>query len=180
MSNLEIFKKYFYSVDLKGEPFLERMWIKSNKHYVFLVDGLTGDKTYVMFSKKYFMTIELTKQVKLQNDLDMFSDIVDEFRSELDLEVVKYEFWLPHCLVNGVNVKTQFVAESYGVSRELALDYLCKYDEVFSMLYDMKKGLYMGLPLFSSYADAESYKLKDNSKKYIKGLKIVEKFKGRN
>ena len=54
------------------------MWIKSNKHYVFLVDGLTGDKTYVMFSKKYFMTIELTKQTKLQNDLETFSEIVDE------------------------------------------------------------------------------------------------------
>lgn len=177
MSNLEIFKKYFNCVDLVGQPFLNRMWIKSNKHYVFLIDGLTQDKTYVMFSKKYYMTIELTKNKKFEEDLNSFAEIVDLFREEEGLSVEKYEFWLPHCMVNGHTVETQFIAEAYGVSEKLVIDYMCKYDEVFNALYDSKKGLYMGLPLFSCREEAEKYTFKDNTKKYLKGLKLVEKYK---
>ncbi len=180
MSNLEKFKKYYENVDLKGEFFLDRFWIKSNKHYIFIVDGFTQDKTYAMFSKKYYLTIELTKDKKLLSSLDEFAKIVDLFREENDLEVEKFEFWLPHCQVNGHRVETQFIAESYGVSPELALDYLVQYDEVFNAVYDKKKKEYFGLPLFLSREEAENYSFKENTKKYLKGLKIVDKFRRRN
>ena len=133
-----------------------------------------------MFSKKYYLTIELTKDKKLLSSLDEFAKIVDLFREENGLEVEKYEFWLPHCQVNGHRVETQFIAESYGVSPELALDYLVQYDEVFNAVYDKKKKEYFGLPLFLSREEAENYSFKENTKKYLKGLKIVDKFRRRN
>lgn len=177
MSSLDIFKKYFYNIDLDGEFFLDRFWIKSNKHYIFILDGVLKDKTYIMFSKKYYLTIELTKKKELNKYLDEFSNIVIDFRNELGLEVQKYEYWLPHCLVNGNKVNTQYIACSYGVSNELAIEYITQYDEIFKGLYDRKRREYFGLPLFNTYEEAEKYILKDNTKKYLQGLKKIEKIK---
>lgn len=180
MNNLEVFEQYFNTENLVGEFFLDRFWIKSNKFYVFLVDGFTQDKAYVMFSKKYYLTIELTRNKKFEKGLQDFAEIVDIFRQNNDLKVEKYEFWLPHCLVNNQIVKTQFIAEAYGVSRELALDYLIQYDKTFSAIYNKEKQEYLGLPLFKNFEDAEDYPLKDNTKKYLKGLKILERFRRGN
>ena len=82
---------------------------------------------------------------------------------------------MPHCLVNNQTVDTKLIAESYGVSSELALEYLEQYDAVFSKLYNNRKKTYFGLPLFLTYEDAENYELKDNTKEYIKGLKVIKK-----
>ena len=68
---------------------------------------------------------------------------------------------------------TKLIAESYGVSSELALEYLEQYDAVFSKLYNNRKKTYFGLPLFLTYEEAENYELKDNTKEYIKGLKAI-------
>lgn len=177
MNNLEIFKKYFYNIDLEGEYFLERFWIKSNKYYIFILDSVFKEKTYIMFSKKYYLTIELTKSTKLSKYLELFSEIVSEFRVEQGLEIEKYEYWLPHCLVNGKKVDTQYIACSYGVSNELAIEYLTQFDEIFKGLYDVKRREYFGLPLFNTFEEAEKYIFKDNTKKYLQGLKEIEKLK---
>ena len=85
--------------------------------------------------------------------------------------VSKYEFWLPHCLVNRNIVEHKLIAESYGISRDLALDYIIHYDNVFSELFDKRTETYFGLPLLSSYTECLDYPLKDNTKSYLKGLK---------
>ena len=172
---VEIFEKYFNTVNTVGEPFIDNIWIRSNKFYVFFADEVQMGKTYGMFSKKYYMTVELTKDKGVQTVLDKVSRVVDAFREQQGLEVTKYEFWLPHCTVNGMNVNTKLIAESFGVSRELAVDYLIHYDEIFSKIYDEKKGVYFGLPLLSSYEEAENYILRDNTKEYLKGLKKLNK-----
>ena len=72
-------------------------------------------------------------------------------------------------------METKLFAESYGISSELALDYLIQYDDIFSKIYDKNKGKYMGLPLLESYEEAEKYILRDNTKEYLKGLKKLNK-----
>lgn len=172
---VEIFEKYFDTENTVGEPFIDNIWIRSNKFYVFLGEEMQMGKTYGMFSKKYYMTVELTKDKGIQAVLDKVSKVIDAFREKQGLEVVKYEFWLPHCTVNGINVETKLIAESFGVSRELAVDYLIHYNEIFSKIYDEKKAVYFGLPLLSSYEEAENYILRDNTKEYLKGLKKLNK-----
>lgn len=172
---LEIFENYFYSENVVGEQFIDSIWIRSNKFYVFFGEEAQMGKTYAMVSKKYCMTVELTKDKGVQSILDKVSEVIDAFRDNIDAEVSKYEFWLPHCTVNGVTVNTKLIAESFGISRELALDYLVHYDEVFSQIYNEKKGVYFGLPLLGSYDEAENYKLRDNTREYLKGLKKLNK-----
>ena len=171
----DIFVRYFNTINLKGEPFIDGIWIKSNKFYVFFAEESKVGKTFALVSKKYYLTIELTKDKNIRKSLDKISKIVDEFRSSQGLEVKKYQFWMPHCLVNNQTVDTKLIAESYGVSSELALEYLEQYDAVFSKLYNNRKKTYFGLPLFLTYEEAENYELKDNTKEYIKGLKVVKK-----
>ena len=172
---LEIFKNYYHSENVVGEQFIDSIWIRSNKFYVFFGEERQMGKTYAMFSKKYCMTVELTKDKSVQSILDKVSEVVDAYRNFMGIEVSKYEFWLPHCTVNGMNVKTKLIAESFGISRELAVDYLIHYDEIFSKIYDEKKAVYFGLPLFSSYEEAENYILRDNTRAYLKGLKKLNK-----
>ena len=177
---VEKFRTYFESENGVGELFLDNIWIRSNKHYVFFGEEQKLGKTYALFSKKFYMTVELSKDKAIKDVLDKIAEVIDIFRSQEDLVVSRYEFWLPHCQVNGHRVETQFIAESYGVSPELALDYLVQYDEVFNAVYDKKKKEYFGLPLFLSREEAENYSFKENTKKYLKGLKIVDKFRRRN
>lgn len=175
MSLDEIFIKYFNSINLKGERFLDDIWIKSNKYYVFFADELRMGKTYAMVSKKYYLTIEFTKDKKIQEKLAKIAKIVDNFREMNDLHIKKYQFWLPHCLVNNIVVDTKLIAEAYGVNRDLALSYIIEYDDVFRRLYNSNKAVYFGLPLFDSYEEADNYILKDNTKEYLKGLKVLNK-----
>ncbi len=172
---VDIFEKYLETNNNVGEPFLGDIWIRSNKYYVFFGEDIRMGKTYAMFSKKYYMTVELTKQKEMKGFLDDLSEIVDKIRQKRDLEIHKYQFWMPSCLVNGTVVGTKLIAESYGVSRELALEYLIQYDDIFSKLFDRKKGLYFGLPLLSSYDETEKYILRDNTKEYLRGLRKLNK-----
>lgn len=172
---LEKFKYYLNYSDSKGEWINNQIWIRSNEFYVFFGEENQFGKTYAMFSKKYFMTIELVNSEKYQDFLDFIADLVNLYREQMGLKVEKYEFWLPHCIVNGITVESKLIAESYGVSRELALEYMAQYDKAFKVLYDKKKKSYFGLPLLSSYEECETYPLKDNSKKYLQGLKTLKK-----
>jgi hypothetical protein len=170
---LEIFKKYLKNNNKNGEHFIDDIWIRSNKHYIFFGEENKVGKTFALFSKKYLMTVELSKDVKVRLVLDKIAEIIDMYRKENGLAIEKFEFWLPHCIVNGNKVDVKLVAESFGISRDLALDYMVQYDEVFSEVY--RKGKYFGLPLFESYDKAVNYPLKDNSREYIKGLRKVQK-----
>lgn len=167
--------KYFNSVDLVGESFLEDVWIRSNKHYIYFGEKNKLGKTYALFSKKYYMTVELSKDVRIKEILDRIAEYIDIFREEKGIKIKKYQFWLPHCLVNNIEVETKLIAESYGATRELALDYLIHYDNVFGRLYDEKRRQYFGLPLLESYDDAEKFKIRDNTKCYLKGLRHLQK-----
>lgn len=168
---LEKFKKYLAISNSIGEVFLDNIWIRSNNFYVFFGEENQLGKTYAMFSKKYLMTIELSKDKVYQKELDIIADVVDLYREQNNLVVSKYEFWLPHCLVNGNIVEHKLIAESYGISRDLALDYIIHYDNIFSELFDKSTKTYFGLPLLSSYDECLDYPLKDNTKRYLKGLK---------
>lgn len=172
---VEVFEKYFETVNFKGECFFDSIWIRSNKFYVFLGEKDRYGKTFAMFSKKYFLTIELTQNEKYNKVLDFIGEITDKFRTNRYLVVEKYSFWLPHCLVNNNEVKAQLVAESFGVSRELALDYLIHYDKVFQKVYDKRYELYLGLPLLDSFESAKEYPLQDNTKGYLDGLKKLNR-----
>lgn len=172
---VEKFRTYFENENGVGELFLDNIWIRSNKHYVFFGEEQKLGKTYALFSKKFYMTVELSKDKSIKDVLDKIAEIIDVFRSQEGLDVSRYEFWLPHCIVNGHNVDTKLVAESFGVNRELALEYMLAYDDIFSKIYDKNKGKYMGLPLLDSYEAAEKYILRDNTKEYLKGLKKLNK-----
>lgn len=176
MQLLDTFEKYFYSENAVGEEFVNGFWIKSNKYYVFF--GKDG-KTYSLVSKKYYMTVELSKMESVIETLDIIGVIVEEFRKKNDLELKEYEFWLPGCLVNGNKVETHFLARCYGVSKDLALDYLIQYDDIFRGLYDKKTGHYFGLPIFTDYDEAKNYIIRDNTKKYLKGLKTLKKLQNK-
>lgn len=171
--------KYFNSVDLVGEPFLidntVKIWIRANKFYVYFGEENKLGKTFALFSKKYYMTVELSKDLKIKDALDKIAEYIDLFREEKGVEIEKYQFWLPHCLVNNIEVETKLIAESYGINRDLALDYLIHYDKVFGRLYDEKRRQYFGLPLLCSYEEAEKYNIRDNTKSYLKGLKQLKK-----
>ena len=169
------FEKYLNTNDTTGEHFTNNIWIRSNNYYVFFGEEMKMGKTYVMFSKKYLMTIELTKDKGLELTLDRIADVIDIVREKMGVQVEKYQFWLPHCTVNGITVDTKLIAESYGVSSELALDYLIQYDDIFSKIYDKKRGLYFGLPLLSSYDEAENYILRDNTRLYLRDFKRLNK-----
>ena len=169
--DVEKFRTYFESENSVGELFLDNIWIRSNKHYVFFGEEQKLGKTYALFSKKFYMTVELSKDKAIQDILDKIAEVIDIFRSQEELVVSRYEFWLPHCTVNGHMVETKLIAESYGVSRELALEYMLTYDDIFSKIYDKNKCSYLGLPLLSSYEEAEKHILRDNTKAYLKGLK---------
>ena len=116
-------------------------------------------------------SVELSKDKVYQKELDIIADVIDLYREQNNLVVSKYEFWLPHCLVNGNIVEHKLIAESYGISRDLALDYIIHYDNIFSELFDKSTKTYFGLPLLSSYDECLDYPLKDNTKRYLKGLK---------
>ena len=73
------------------------------------------------------------------------------------------------------SLDTKLIAESYGISSELALDYLIQYDDIFSKIYDRKKKTYFGLPLLSTYEEAENYILRDNTRLYLRDLKRLNK-----
>ncbi len=172
---LNLFEKYINEVDLVGQKFYDNIWIRSNKFYVYFGEENKVGKTYALFSKKYFLTIELSKELTLQNKFDKIAEVIDLYREKNGLKVEKYQFWLPHCLVNNNLVETKLIAESYGVKRELALEYLIQYDDVFRRLFDKNRRQYMGLPLLDTYEEAENYNLTDNTKKYLKGLRLLNK-----
>lgn len=172
---VEIFEKYLDINDTNGEVFLENIWIRSNNYYIFFGEEKRMGKTYAMFSKKYLMTIELTQDKSLKDTMDKIAEVIDVVRDAMEVEVTKYQFWLPHCTVNGITVDTKLIAESYGVSYDLALDYLIQYDDIFSKIYDRKKGLYFGLPLLPTYEEAENYILRDNTRLYLRDLKRLNK-----
>lgn len=172
---LEIFKHYLEHSDDKGTAFVGNLYIKSNKFYVYFMDDINIGHTFALFSKKYYITIELTKNKDVMRVLDKISEIINIYREENNLQIQKYQFWLPHCYVNNNLVESKLLAESYGVNRELALEYLIDYDDIFHEVYNSKCQTYFGLPLFKSFEDAENYDLCDNSKEYIKGLKKVKK-----
>ena len=155
IDKLELFKRYFYDSIQVGEQIGTKIWIRSNSYYI--------------------LTVELTKETENSKLLDEIAEIVELFRQEKGLKVEKYSYWLPHCKVDGEVIGSQLVAESYGVSKELALEYLIQYDFVFKELYKKDKKTYFGLPLFDSYEEAEEFPLKDNTKEYKKGLKHIEK-----
>lgn len=182
MQLIDIFEKYYENSNQVGEPFVKSIWIRSNNFYIFFGEKERFGKTYAMFSKKYFITVELTKDKKHSKILDEIAKVIDEFRSKNNLVVEKYSFWLPHCLVNGNTVNTQLVAESFGVSRNLALEYLKHYDKVFEQIYNSIDNTYFGLPLFDTYEKAEEYQLSDNTEKYLRGLSdlnsIIKKLRG--
>lgn len=167
--------KYFDTSDTVGEHFIDNIWIRSNSFYVFFGEERAVGKTYAMLSKKYYLTIELEKDVEIKRSLDRISKVIDIFRSGRGVNINKYQFWLPHCLVNGTLVETKLIAESFGITRELSLDYLMHYNDIFSKIYDIKKNNYLGLPLLETYEEAEKYKLRDNTKDYLKGLKKLSK-----
>lgn len=172
---IEIFKYYLDNENNVGELFLDDIWIRSNKYYVFFGEEERMGKTFAMFSKKYLLTIELTKDKMVLESLNRISKVIEIVRESLGYKIEKFQFWLPHCLVNNILVDTKLIAESYGIDRDLALDYLIHYDTVFSKLYNIKMNSYFGLPLFSSYEEAENFKLRDNTKDYLKGLKKLNK-----
>ena len=174
IDKLELFKRYFYDSIQVGEQIGTKIWIRSNSYYIFFGEEKQFGKTYALFSKKYFLTVELT-ETENSKLLDEIAEIVELFRQEKGLKVEKYSYWLPHCKVDGEVIGSQLVAESYGVSKELALEYLIQYDFVFKELYKKDKKTYFGLPLFDSYEEAEEFPLKDNTKEYKKGLKHIEK-----
>ena len=175
LSLIDKFEKYLESADATGEPFLEDIWIRSNKYYIFFGESAKMGKTYAMFSKKYMMTIELTKDKSLQGIMNKISVVSDAVREKMGMKIEKYQFWLPHCIVNGITVETKLIAESYGISSELALDYLIQYDDIFSKIYDRKKKTYFGLPLLATHAEAENYILRDNTRVYLRDLKRLNK-----
>lgn len=172
---IKIFERYVNQIDLKGQNFFENIWIRSNKFYVSFGEENKLGKTYALFSKRYYLTIELSKEAKIQDKLGRIAEVIDLYRENKGLKVEKYQFWLPHCLVNDNLVETKLIAESYGVNRELALEYLIQYDEVFGRLFDKNRRLYFGLPLLDTYEEAENYILTDNTKKYLKGLRLLNK-----
>ena len=172
---LQIFTYYMENSDKNGTEFIDGLYIKSNDYYVFFMDNINIGHTFALFSKKYYITIELTKDKGVIGVLDKISDVINKYREEKNLEIVKFQFWLPHCYVNNQLVQTKLLAESYGVTCELALEYLLEYDDVFQKLYNTKSRTYFGLPLFETYEEAEEYVLKDNSKEYIKGLKKLKR-----
>ena len=172
---VEILKKYFENENKQGELFIDNVWIRSNKHYVFFGEENPLGKTFALFSKKFYMTVELSKDKNVSLVLDRIAEVIDIFRSQQGLSISKYEFWLPHCIVNGNIVGTKLIAESYGVTRELALEYLITYDDIFSKIFDSNKYKYFGLPLLCSFEEAEKYTLSDNTRAYLKGLKKLNK-----
>ena len=74
---LEKFKKYLTISNNIGEVFLDNIWIRSNNFYVFFGEENQYGKTYAMFSKKYLMTIELSKEKGFQKELDIIADVID-------------------------------------------------------------------------------------------------------
>lgn len=170
-----LFRKYFSNVDLEGEIFFDNIWIKSNHYYIFFLEDSLMGKTIALFSKKYYLTIELSRNKTKQNILNRIGEVVDRFREAEGLKVEKYSFWFPHCIVKGGIIETKKVAQSYGVSRELALDYLYHYDKAFAILYNPDTKLYMGMPLLPTCEEAESYTVKDNTREYYKALKALKK-----
>lgn len=195
MSNLDTFKKYFDNALLDGEVWFDDIKISSNSYYIFFTD-MSTNKALGLFSKKYFMTVEFVKDTKKSSllqrlklkyfkkseklnfdieRLNKIAEIVEEFRKERNIVIGQFEFWLPHCLIDGKEIGTQLVAGSYGVNRELALEYLIQHDMVFKMLYDVETKTYMGLPLMSSYEEAQEYPLGEN-KKYLLEYRRLNKF----
>ena len=184
MTEYEVFKSYVNAVDVLGVVWFDDIYISSNSYYVFFKD-IDTNKVIAMFSKKYFITVELvldkkkrTFKSKLKDwllgiskskkdyteTLEKISGVIEEYRKEKGLTVSEYEYWIPHCIVDGKELATQFVASSYGVSRELALEYLIQYDHVFNSLYDTETNLYLGLPLMNTFEEANRYPLKENNK----------------
>lgn len=192
---LNSFKRYFNTSDIVGEVWFDDIFISSNSYYVFFKD-ISTNKVIALFSKKYFMTVELTGKTKKDTiyqkiksnllkvpknlskqhrNLEKIAEVVEEFRKELGYTISEYEFWIPHCLVDGKEMPIQIVAGSYGISRELALDYLVHNDEIFKMLYDTETNLYMGLPLKDTYEECEDFPLQENLK-YLKDFRKLNKY----
>lgn len=174
---LEIFKRYVDESIKDIVYFTDRIQIKSNSSTVFFIDS-QSQLVCAFYSKEFYVTIEITKNPEIIKELDVISEIVSDYRKEKGIEIKKYSFWTPHCLVNGNIVESRFICESFGIDKDKALLFLVKNDNIFREMYDKKRG-YMGLPLFDSWEDAENYELKEN-KYYIKYLKKLIKLEKMN
>ena len=90
------FEKYLDTDNTIGEHFIDNIWIRSNKYYIFFGEENKMGKTYAMFSKKYLMTIELTKDKGLELTMDRIAEVVDIVREKKGVKIEKHQFWLPH------------------------------------------------------------------------------------
>ena len=67
--------------------------------------------------------------------------IIDMYRKENGLAIEKFEFWLPHCIVNGNKVDVKLVAESFGISRVVkraAVFFISEYAFTYPLLMKSK------------------------------------------
>ena len=72
---VEILKKYFENENKQGELFIDNVWIRSNKHYVFFGEENPLGKTFALFSKKFYMTVELSKDKNVSLVLDRIAEV---------------------------------------------------------------------------------------------------------
>jgi ATP-dependent exoDNAse (exonuclease V) beta subunit len=166
-----------YKEEMTKTDFNEYYFVEKSKKQLDEINIL-----YVAFTRpkeKLFVVTQsrkkrTTKTDSIQYYLEQFVGETDKYLFGDDTEKIKQSKEDSNTDKNSIYISSLLSEKStISISPEKtsAIEEGILIHDIFSKIYDKNKCSYLGLPLLSSYEEAEKHILRDNTKAYLKGLK---------